>query len=378
MRKLDIVICGGGNGACACAALQLKKGHQVSLFTAVPGEAEQIRTRLTKNGGLDATVRGERLEGLQVNVTDDPAVLSSAAVIFVIVPAFAHSTILEQISQHMQKDALVVIMPARGLLELDLEKYIPDANVIACQTLPWACRLNAEGTHVEIKGAKNGMQAATRPKDLSDVWFGIAEELIEMPFTRVKNMLTLTLSNIGQIFHPGIMYGLFRDDPNRTYAEEECPLFYQGVDQRSADTLEAVSREIHAIANELKKSNPDIELDKIETPTQWLLRSYAGQIEDESSLKTMLNTNKAYRGIKAPMVKLENGRYKPNFQARYITEDLPFSLLPTKYLGLQAGVDTPAIDQLIRETGAWIGCDFLGDIENAERLKKRSRLPLFY
>ena len=75
MRKLDIVICGGGNGACACAALQLKKGHQVSLFTAVPGEAEQIRTRLTKNGGLDATVRGERLEGLQVNVTDDPAVV---------------------------------------------------------------------------------------------------------------------------------------------------------------------------------------------------------------------------------------------------------------------------------------------------------------
>jgi hypothetical protein len=109
-----------------------------------------------------------------------------------------------------------------------------------------------------------------------------------------------------------------------------------------------------------------------------MLRSYAGQIEDTSTLKTMLNTNKAYRGIKAPMVKLEDGRYKADFRARYLTEDLPFSLLPTKYLGLQAGVDTPVMDQLIRETGAWIGCDFLGDIQIARELAKRSRIPLFY
>lgn len=378
MRNLDVVICGAGNGASACAALLLKKGHRVSLFTAVPGEAEQIRTRLTENGGLDATIRGERTNGLQIEVTDDPSVLGSASVIFVIVPAFAHKAILAQIGKYMQKNALVVIMPARGLLELDLEKYVPDANVIACQTLPWACRLNAEGTHIEIKGAKNGMQAAARPQDLSEVWFSVVEDLIEMPFERVKCMLTLTLSNIGQIFHPGIMYGLFRDDPERTYAEEECPLFYQGVDQRAADTLDMLSQEIHAIAKELKKYNPDIEMDKIETPQQWLLRSYAGQIEDASTLKTMLNTNKAYRGIKAPMVKVEGDRYKANFRARYITEDLPFSLLPTKYLGLQAGVETPVMDQLIKEAGAWMGCDFLGDIESALQLEKRSRLPLFY
>jgi hypothetical protein len=286
--------------------------------------------------------------------------------------------ILQQIGKQMKWDALIIIMPARGLLELDLEKYVPNANVIACQTLPWACRLNADGTHIEIKGTKNGMQAAAMPRELSDVWFGLAEELLEMPFERVKCMLTLTLSNIGQIFHPGIMYGLFRDDPQRTYAEDECPLFYQGVDQRAADTLEALGQEIRAIAEQLAKSNPDIELDKIESPRQWMLRSYAGQIEDTSTLKTMLNTNKAYRGIKAPMTKLEDGRYKANFQARYITEDLPFSLLPTKYLGLQAGVATPVMDQMIKEVGSWIGCDFLGDIEIALQLRKRSRLPLFY
>ncbi len=41
----------------------------------------------------------------------------------------------------------------------------------------------------------------------------------------------------------------------------------------------------------------------------WMLQSYEHDIEDKSSLRRMINTNKGYQGIPHPMKKTEDGKY---------------------------------------------------------------------
>ena len=43
--------------------------------------------------------------------------------------------------------------------------------------------------------------------------------------------------------------------------------------------------------------------------TEWFKRSYGGDMADESSLLTMIRTNKGYKGLTHPMVKGEDGRW---------------------------------------------------------------------
>ena len=41
----------------------------------------------------------------------------------------------------------------------------------------------------------------------------------------------------------------------------------------------------------------------------------------------MLRTNQAYKGIQVPVKRTERGTFRVDYSARYITEDVPYSLL---------------------------------------------------
>ena len=61
-----------------------------------------------------------------------------------------------------------------------------------------------------------------------------------------------------------------------------------------------------------------------------------------------IQANPGYRGIKAPR----------SLRHRYIFEDVPFSLVPMVSLGAQFGVDTWAIDAMIRLACVTHGTNF--------------------
>lgn len=380
MSSLKIAVCGCGNGAHTCAALMSRKGHSVSIYSPIEEETRIFQKNYEENGGLDALIVQEQVRKLPIAmVSSDPGeVITEASIIFVIVPAFAHKTIFQHIKKYMSRDALIAILPSRGLIELEIKEYLPDAKVMAFQTLPWSCRKIKTGSSVNVKGIKERIQVASRPSDLSPVFYHVMEDLLDMKIERVRSIMTLTLANMGQIFHPGILYGIFKDDPGKTFTEEECPLFYQGVTEETAELLTAISLEIKEIGEQLSLDIPELQLEKVLTPSEWLMASYKDVIEDSSSLKTMLNTNQAYKGIKVPAVQLEDNRYQADFHCRYVTEDVPYSLLVTRTLGNMAGVRTPVMDQVIRSLGQWINYPYLEKYHDAEEFSSQSRLPIFY
>ena len=380
MSGLNITICGCGNGAHACAAIMSLKGHSVNIYSPLKEEIRIFEKNYQKNGGLDAQIVEERVKGLKLNrISDDPSqTISGAAIIFVIAPAFAHKTIFRHIRNFIEPEALVAILPSRGLIELELKEFIPKVQVMAFQTLPWSCRMENPGSEVTVKGIKKKVQIASNPADLSPVFFHMMEELLDMRVEHLKSMLTLTLANMGQIFHPGIMYGLFKEDPCRIFSLNECPFFYQGVSAEGAEILSGMAGEIHRIGEAMLAYVPDLELECVLTPEQWLIDSYSDVIADKTSLQTMLNTNHAYQGIRVPIIKVGENRYQADFHARYVVEDIPYSLLVSRSLGKMLCVETPVMDQVITKLGSWVGYPYLKQCREAEEFSKQSRLPVFY
>ncbi len=390
---MNITVCGCGNGAHACAALLCRKGHTVNIFSPLSREVEQFKANYEQNGGLTLQLGDGLLakaggtfgtydqnRKLKLNlITDNPKeVIPASSLIIVIVPAFAHRNILACIKEYVPESSRIVILPSRGGLEFEAGTIMPKARVIAFQTLPWACRTRMFGCEINVSGLKNKIQAASIPADMPQAYFAELEELFDIEIERLKSILTLTLANIGQIFHPGIMYGLLRHNPSATFTEADIPLFYESVDEEIAAILAAMSDEIRTVARELSKVNTDVESDKVLHISDWLRVSYEGLIADTSSLHNMFRTNAAYKGIKTPTVKLADNLYAPDFGARYIVEDIPFGLLVTRSIAGMLSVGTPVIDEVLSSIGRWTDNDYCEKLKAVKSLAPVSRLPEFY
>lgn len=367
----NILICGGGNGAHAMAALaghSLGGGGRVGVYTPYGDEAARMKEAMLENQGIEVVEPG-RESGPRVMVdliTADAAEAASfPEMVIIVAPAFAHESILEKLAPHLQAGVVVGAIPARSGFEFStpriLERHGVSGAVIAVgQTLPWACRLEKFGQRVRILGRKESVGVATLPGGGAS---RVAEALTMITgctFTPVENVLAVSLGNVGQIIHPGIMYGLFSDWSGKPFSPEEVPLFYQGVTGEICRLLESMSQEIQSICSFLQEAFPGrLNLGPVQPLMQWLVSSYPRDIEDSSSLARAFVTNRAYTGLKAPVKPAADGGYVPDFTSRYLTEDVPTGLVVTRSLAAICGLQTPAIDRVIACTSQWMGREYL-------------------
>lgn len=397
MRPFTIAICGCGNGAHACAALMKQQGHTVHIYSPLSEEISRFRAACKASGGLtmrfgpglmsaaytEGASYGPEVETVEHlvpdRITDNPAeAIPNAAVVFVVAPSFAHRNILKHIAPHLSTNSVMVFIPSRGGLEYEVRSLVPNASIVAFQTLPWATRVKTFGSEILISGRKKSILAASIPGDVSEVVFGQLEQLLEMQIIRLDHALTLTLANAGQVIHPGIMYSNFKDDPQRVYTADEIPLFYQGLSDEGGRRLDAMSREIIEIAYAAAAKVPGVQPEMVLTIGDWLLMSYDDSITDTSSVAAMMRSNKPYMGLKAPVRKVGENRYMADFSTRYIVEDIPYGLLVSKSLAGMLGVDTPTIDEVMAGIDSWTGNDYLGRLSSLKTLAGHARLPELY
>jgi NAD/NADP octopine/nopaline dehydrogenase, alpha-helical domain len=151
--------------------------------------------------------------------------------------------------------------------------------------------------------------------------------------------------NPNGIAHPSIMHGLLRNWDGKSVFPEK-PLFYQALDDYTADTMEGVSNEILDVKEAILKLYPSCDLSLVRSIERFFLDSYQDDIADKSSLKMMFVSNKGYDGLTMPTEQVEGG-YLPLFDHRYFTEDLPCGILIQKGVAELAGVPTPIMDKVI-------------------------------
>lgn len=385
MRIKIITICGGGNAAHAIIPIIRNNfSGKLNLFLPYGDEAAQFNKLIEEKRFITATIGDKKLYGRPDRASKfAEGLCREADLILMPLPAFAHEPTLLQIAPFLKEEIIIGAIPARSGFEYAALKILKDnkkekVKIFGMQTLPWACRIKEYASKVDILGKKRSVGMAASPhKTTSELAFFLTQ-LLDLKIEPLPNMLTLSLANVGQIIHPGIMYGLFKGKEELKYRKEEIPLFYQGVTKEISETLKAMSDEILVLTKEIKNIDKSINLNHVLGLKDWLIYSYKESIADKSTLQSCFVTNSAYKGLRAPMKKINNDYFLPDFQARYLTEDVPYGLVVTKAIAQLAKVDMPIIDEVILTISKWMGKEYIkrGYLEGKDI--KDTRIPQNY
>ncbi len=325
---MNVSILGAGNGGVCIGAHMALRGASVSLYDKFDAVIAPIRER----GGVD--LKGAEGEGFAAFslVTDDlRAAIRGSELIMVATPAFAHKELAEKCGPLLTGGQIVVLNPGRtaGAMEFYATARKNGGTrftVAETQSLVYACRRTGptEGTIYKVKKT---MPLAAMPADKTGEVLAVLRPYYPL-LTAAKDTLATGFLNIGAIFHPGpTLLNL-----GRVEGKEKFRHYVDGITPCVGTLLEAIDAERCAVADAL--STPTM------TTVEWLESVYGEDLHDVNGIYEAVQKQSAYKDILA-----SNDPY-----VRYITEDVPMSLVPLSELGRVAGVPTPAMDAVIAIT----------------------------
>lgn len=337
-------VLGAGHGGLAMAAHLSISGCRVNLFNRTPSHIEAIKTR----GGINVDGEVSGFASLNLISSDPAEAIHGCDVLMLVVPATAHRDIAGIIAPHLQDGQILVLNPGRTGGALEVGRIINQINprvrpfLAEAQTLLYASRITNPG-QVHIFSIKNSVPLAALPNyKIVDILPVVQKALPQ--FIPGDNVLKTSLNNIGAVFHPAITVlnaGRIED----THGNFEY--YVEGVTPAVATVLEAIDAERVAVAAAMGI--------RVNTAREWLYLAYdaAGK-----TLHDAMKANVGYRGIKAPAI----------IEHRYISEDVPASLVPLASIGELLGVETPMIRSIINIASTMHGVDYWSIGRTVERL----------
>jgi opine dehydrogenase len=335
MRNLKFAVIGAGHGGKALAAHLAIKGFEVNLYNRTLFRIQPI----IKLKGIE--LEGEVKGFGRLNIVSDNIgkVIKDADIIMVVVPANAHQAIAERCAPFLKDDQMVVLNPGRtcGALEflnvLRANNNHTDVTISEAQTFIYASRGMGPAT-AKIFRIKQAIPVAAIPSKRTDE---VVEKLNQAfpEFIAATDVIETSFNNMGAVFHPSITI-LNASRIESTLGNFQ--FYIEGVTQSVARILESVDRERVKIARQLECEN-------IYSAIDWLSMAY-NVVED--SLFDAIHSNPGYVGIMAPRTT----------NVRYITEDVPMSLVPIAEFGKILKVNTPVIDALINIADSIFKKDF--------------------
>jgi opine dehydrogenase len=325
-KKRKIAVLGGGHGAHTMAADLTMKGFEINMCEA-PEFEENIKTTIDRQAIDLIDVWGKK-HTVEINLvtTNFKQALEGASYIMMVTPAIGSSTFFNAIIPFLE-DGQTIIKWSANFSALSFGKILKDKGIkknitlAEAHTLPWGCRLMEPGT-VQIMVWAVKLLLATLPSKNIDT---VIEDVRKMyPVVSSVNVLGTTLNNLNPIVHPigVIMNAGWIDSSGKDF------YFY-----RDGTTL-SISRGIKAVFEEVSKVAGALDVKMLEYPEDDFWRK-------STIMSTYFRATFDKEGAAARI----SGPSSVN--SRYITEDLPFGLVPISKLAKQFNVSTPVIDSVI-------------------------------
>jgi len=350
MSRLNVLICGGGNGAHTIAGLAAtRQDVEVRWMSLFQDEIDRIGAAM--GGEMELKTPNGSIKAKPKLLSKDPAqVVPGAHLIIFSMPAFAHAEYFEKIAPHIEPNCVLCGMPGQFGFQFQAAALLGErgksCSILCFETMPWACRILTFGKVVEILGTKDSISTSLNPgtrdpKERNAV--SLMQRLLgPAPVIDIcDNYLEV---NLFTVVHPPIMYGQWKNWDGK--AMKEKPLFYQGLNDEGAQLLSDCSDELLKAAAAFEKAAPHFDMRGVIHIMDWYKKAYPDDIDDWSSLKAAMVCCKSYRGLTHPM-KEEDGGFMPDWNYRYMKEDLPYGFCVCKGICELAGVDTPALDKTI-------------------------------
>jgi opine dehydrogenase len=347
-------VLGAGNGGIAMAGHLAVKGFHVALWNRSPERLEPLQRNRLIHLVADREGLPDGKGHLAVVSTDMAKCLAEAKVIMVVVPATGHTDVAVLAAPHLRDGQVLVLHPGRtgGALEflatVRRQGCTADVTIAEAQTLLYACRAENPG-QVRIFGYKNSVPVAAIPAHRTpDVIRALSAAYEE--FIPGDNVMKTSLDNIGAIFHPAVtVLNSARIETTRGNFE----YYIEGISRSVARVLERIDAERVRVGGALGFH--------CMTAREWLYIAYGAA---GKTLFDAIRANEGYYGIKAPH----------SVDHRYITEDVPTSLVPIASIGEELGVPCPTIRSIVHLANLIHDCDYweTGRTARSMGLKGRS------
>ena len=368
-KKFTVALCGGGSSAHILIAMAGATQNIDVRAWVMESELEPFRTadellcEVSAPDEKDAfSCRGK------AQYESDPAkVIPGADVVILCGPISIYPSWLKGIAPHLGPDTIVGGLFLQGihLPAMGRNLNFPGSTTYFGFSLyPFASRIVKFGSHVKVLGAKTFVNICiSGPRD--DEVIPFFQQLITAPmeFRRLPHFLTCVMNTTNALTHPARMHGIFKDwnGPDTTWDEKEIPLFYEEMDDYSASSLERLNEEALQVRDAIAKRHPEIDLSAIKSRLE-IFQAYGDNVGNALSLYTAYRSNRAYRGITAPVETTDiPGQVKCPAGHRYFQDDIPFGLCVFRYLADLVDVKTPEIDSLIDWGQKVMGKEYLVD-----------------
>jgi len=330
---IKVAVLGAGHGGLAMAGHLALMGHSVNLFNRGEERLWGVRT----SGTIEITGEVEGFGELNMATTSMQEAIKDVEVINVVVPAFGHRWMAEQMAPHLTDGQVIVLHPGRTFGALEFKQILKKHNVTAdviiaeAQTFIYASRATGP-SQVHIFRIKHSIPVASIRAHLIPVVIKKLRQFYPQ-FVPGDNVFKTSLENIGSVFHPAICVlnaGWIENDVDfQFYVEGATP---------------AVTKVLEKIDEERIKVSEALGIRAI-SARQWLYMAYSA---DGTTLYDAMKKNNGYRGILAPTT----------LKIRYLEEDIPYSLVPIASVGNLLKVKTPAIDSMIHLGSLLNECDY--------------------
>jgi len=339
---MNVAVLGGGSGAHATALDLARRGHAITLCN-TPEREESILIPKVR-GGIEGVRRSggpSVIEGffkLSLVTTDIRLTLETNDIILIVVPAFGQRAFMEAMLPHLRGDHVVAFMPGNFaaleflyLLEGSRPDLLGRLLIGEAESLPYATRLQAPGK-VWVKSIKERMGIGSLPGEDGERLISHLAPLFPQ-FYLVDNVLQTSLFNGATIVHPiSTLLNLSRIEqmgPYRTGCYDVTPGVARAMEQADRERVH-----IAEALGERPRTLPEI------------LSSYYRC--DTTSLYEAMRSVTSFQVQTSP----------DGLSSRYITEDVPYGLVPVVELGRLAGVPTPTLDLFVRLAETVTGIPF--------------------
>ena len=341
--KSPIAVLGAGNGGLAMAGHLSLMGFEVRLFN----RSEERLWGVKSTGEIDVVGEIEGHANISLATTSIKDAIEDVELIMVVVPATGHKWMAENIAPYLKDGQIIVLHPGRTFGALEFKQVLVSKEVTAdviiaeAQTFIYASRVVGPA-QVRIFRIKNSIPVASiRAHLIPNVLKKLRTAYPQ--FVAGDNIFKTSLENIGSVFHPALTIlnaGWIEDDA-------EFQFYHEGATQSVVKVLEAIDSERVSVAEALGI--------RVLTAKEWLYLAYGTTGEN---LFEAMRKNAGYRGIMAPRT----------LQIRYLTEDVPTSLVPIASVGKKFGVDTPVINSLIELASRLNNCNYWEEGRTVEKL----------
>jgi len=342
--RMCFCVIGAGHGGLAMAGHLAIMGYPVRLYNRTQENLHAVRW----HGGISVSGAVEGFGAIQVATSVMREALDGADVVMVVVPATAHRFVAREAAPWLRDGQIVVLNPGRTGGSFEFQETLRRAGcrnaVLLAETATFVYASRALSRwEARIFSIKNSVRFAALPAYWTPELLSVLHRAFPQ-FMPADNVLSTGMENIGAIFHPALTL------LNAGWIEStrgDFDYYIHGISPSVARALEILDSERLAVASSLGV--------RAVSAREWLYLTYDSAGRD---LYEAIQNTTAYRGIRAPS----------NILHRYVTEDVPMSLVPLASLGRMLEVRVPMIEMVITLANVMHGRDYWNEGRTVETM----------